>query len=568
MRNSIFNIIRNIASKIMNRKHKILIISAILLFLLLNTLKIALFNYHIIPVQTAETFRYKFEISLIVSFLFYQLVFKFKYRIGFIVFYILQVLYVTINLSYYLYFHSYLHFLQWMTLFGEGFKAAGHSAEPLNAKMLIVFIDLPVFVYLVFNYFKVVKVNFEVRVFRRILTVVSLVIMMFIINQNYAYGNYMIKGTSTRYKGESPIVQRYGTVVNEIVNIYTNRNEKELISQLKYGSQQANNTEKQNRPNFVLIQVESMDANIINKKYNGEYIMPFLQSLASKNVYYPYLMSYHKGGGTSDSEFSTINSVEPLDSFPAIKLSDYKYPNSMMWELAKSGYTTMAFHGNMGSFYNRDTAFPKMGFQEFFDTGKMNLRDIGWGAPDRDVYNFVANRISSTKGPFLSYIITMTSHGPFENAKNYYNNKRYDRINDKVTRNYFNSMSYVDRSIEEFVNKIKADCPNTYILIWGDHTPNVNSDIYKQASLTEGDRYLEFVPFIAVTPDHKAFIEDSKAVSFLDISPTVLEASGIRYDIKSDGLDLLNGNDISGTVPFKGAEYDRKYLYEIISKVK
>ncbi len=565
------NIFRRILFGMHNRikqKAGIALLAAVIVFLLLNALKIALFNYYIIPVQTIETFRYKFEIALLLSLALYPVIFKMKSRIGFIVFYILQTLYILVNISYYLFFHNYLHFLQWMTLFGEAVKSVGHSAEPLSIKMLIVLIDLPTFLYLALNYSKVVKLNFEIRKLRRVLTVVSLVMVIFIANQNNAYGSYMIKNTSEKYKGESPIVQRYGTVVNEVVNICSNISQKDLITQLKYGKQQSSNSENQNKPNFVIIQVESMDSNIINKKYNGEYVTPFLHSLSEQNVYYPYMMSYHKGGGTSDSEFSTINSVESLDSFPSLKLSGYSYPNSMISVLSNSGYTTMAFHGNIGSFYNRDTAFPKMGFGEFYDMNKMNLHDVGWGAPDSDVFNFAANKIADTKSPSISYIITMTSHGPFTNARNYYNNTRYDAIKDETTRNYFNSMTYVDQSIKEFVNKIEEVSPNTYILIWGDHTPNINTDTYKQASLSVEDRYFEFVPFIAVTPDHKVLREDNISASFLDISPTVLNASGTRFDIMSDGVNLLDSNVIGGAIPFKGAEFDRKYLYDLISGIK
>jgi hypothetical protein len=188
------------------KKDGIALLAAAIVFLLLNTLKITLFNYYIIPVQTIETFRYKFEIALLLSLALYPVIFKMKSRIGFIVFYIVQTLYILVNISYYMFYHNYLHFLQWMTLFGEAVKSAGHSAEPLSIKMLIVLIDLPAFLYLAFNYFKVVKLNFEIRKLRRVLTVVSLVMVIFIANQNNSYGSYMLKDTSERYKGESPIV--------------------------------------------------------------------------------------------------------------------------------------------------------------------------------------------------------------------------------------------------------------------------------------------------------------------------------------------------------------------------
>jgi len=285
--------------------------------------------------------------------------------------------------------------------------------------------------------------------------------------------------------------------------------------------------------------------------------------------YYPYTMSYHEAGGTSDCEFSAINSVEPLSDYPSMKINDYDYPNSIVRQLAGNSYDTVAFHGNVGSYFNRDVAYPKMGYRELADMAKMGLKDVGWGAPDNDVFSYAENRLKNEKQPFFAYTITMTSHGPFTNADNYYNNAVYDDVKDPTARNYMNSMSYVDQSVASYVNYIRANFKNTYIFILGDHTPNVNSGDYRQASFTEGDKYFEFVPLIIVTPDNRQYREDNIAASFLDIAPTIANASGVPYSIDSDGMDLLNRTEENNNrIPYKGESFDRSYLLEKISKIK
>jgi phosphoglycerol transferase MdoB-like AlkP superfamily enzyme len=278
-------------------------------------------------------------------------------------------------------------------------------------------------------------------------------------------------------------------------------------------------------------------------------------------------MSYHEAGATSDCEFSTINSVEPLDDYPSIKIGDYAYPNSIVRQLEKNLYSTIAFHGNVGNYFNRDVAYPKMGYQKLVDMTEMNLKDVGWGAPDSDVFKFAENRLKSEKEPFFAYTITMTSHGPFTNANNYYNNNNYDDVQDKTARDYMNSMSYVDQSIGNYVNYIRANFKNTYIFIWGDHTPNVNNNDYKQASFTDEGKYYEFVPLMIVTPDNKTYKENNIAASFLDVAPTIANASGMPYSINSDGIDLLNRSGDAPKIPFKGGIADRSYLFDKVSKI-
>ncbi|MHB8063742.1 MAG: LTA synthase family protein [Ruminiclostridium sp.] len=379
--------------------------------------------------------------------------------------------------------------------------------------------------------------------------------------------------------GETQIVARYGTLVNSGINIIKNYSEQKLIEQLNYGhkltspgptiiSDKPSNSPTINagKPNFVIIQVESMDANIVKQQYNGSYVMPYLSSLRESSVYYPYTLSYHKGGGTSDAEFSIMNSVESLDSFPAIKLTSYNYPNSVVSKLSKASYSTMAFHGNVGTFYNRDVAFSKMGFKNFYDINSMKYTDEGWGAPDDKVFSFAFDKMASSKKPFLSYVITMTSHGPFESARNYYNNDRYDNIEEELVKNYFNSMNYVDNSIKDFVSKIQAEFANTYIFIYGDHTPNIHEEDFYQASFLNGDRYFEFVPLFIITPNKQKHLESSVVASFLDISPTILGSSGIPYTIYSDGINLLSDKKIPLNIPLKGEAFNRAWLYENVSK--
>ena len=233
--------------------------------------------------------------------------------------------------------------------------------------------------------------------------------------------------------------------------------------------------------------------------------------------------------------------------------------------LKNNGYETLAFHSNKGSFYSRSEAYPKMGFEDFEDINKLGLSDEGWGAPDDKVLQAAFNKLKTQSSPFFSYIITMSSHMPFTSASNYYNNSNYDSINKSVVKNYFNSISYVDKSLETFIEQVKSTLPNTYILLWGDHTPAIDYPEYRQASYTKDDKYFEFVPLLIVTPDNKNYKETKAVASFLDISPTILKLSGIKYNILSDGINLTDPTHENSKIPFKEKLYDREDLFKEIT---
>lgn len=551
----------------------------IALFIITNALKTSLYDFFLIPEATKDIFVYKFWFTLLCCIIVYSIVLSFKSRYIFLIVFVVQCIYCFTNISYFLYYHSYLHFMQWISLFKEALISATHLANPTSLQLLIVFIDIPFALYIFFKCFKQEVRKFKLPALKNSVLIALLLILIVVETNNYAEGKSVAQYIDDRYTGETEIVERYGTLVNDAVNIIKNYSEIKLTEQLKYGDRHSGSSSissgeksdsssiiKSAKPNFVIIQVESLDANIVKQQYKGSYVTPYLSSLRENSVYYPYTLSYHQGGGTSDTEFSIINSVEPLESFPAIKLTSYNYPNSVVSKLSMASYSTMAFHGNVGTFYNRNIAFSKMGFSKFYDINSMEYTDEGWGAPDDKVFSFAYNKMANSREPFLSYIITMTSHGPFASARNYYNNDRYDNIVDKLVKDYYNSMNYVDESIKDFVSKIQAKFSNTYIFIYGDHTPNINTEDYYQSSFLDGDKYFEFVPLYIITPDKQKHIGNSTVASFLDISPTILSASEIPYTVYSNGLNLLkNNNEGSTTIPLKDASFDRSWLYNKIS---
>jgi len=538
----------------------------ICILIVLNALKVTLFDFMILPVRTPSAFVYKFSFTILIGIILVPQVARIRYRLPLVLLYAAQAVYIFSYMSYYEYFDNYLHLFQAFALFTEGVGPIKHFTIPVNYKMGILLIDLPFFIWLLLLKNRSKLYRNELRKPVKTATIASLIVLVLLEGWNYANGLSIMQLGKDFYSTEEKIIERYGTFVNNIVDITVNYGGANMVKQFHYGKTVTAAEAAEKHPNIVAIQVESMDAGIVNQQYNGEYVMPYLHSLTQKGIYYPFMLSYHKSGGTSDAEFSILNSVEPLGNYPSIKIPIYNYPNSFVKQLDTGGYETVAYHGNTGSYYNRSVAFRKMGFDNFYDIGKMKLKESGWGAPDHEVYDFVLKNTAGLKKPFFDYIITMSSHMPFENTAGYYENDRYDDISDDVVRNYYTAMSYVDQSIRDFTDKIIMEYPDTYILIWGDHTPGIESEDYTQASYTSEGDYYEFVPFIMQTPDGKAYNENRDSASFLDIAPTILDAAGIGYSYRTDGIDLIAPPEKLPEIPFKGNSHSRAELFDNITK--
>ncbi len=549
---------------IFRNRTDLLLAAAILAFVLLNVLKISIFNFYLMPEKTLELFGYKFTFTLFVVVMIYPLLFMFKSKIILPAFYALQSIYMLVNIGYYMYFHNYLHINEALHVFAEGFTAIRNFSAPLHPAMLLVIIDLPILIYIVRRYTGCPLLVRKARFLILVAMVLCFTGLGNIEKNNFAQKVSFKQSVKNYYEGESDIIERYGTLFNNGVTVYQNQDYSYLVNNFVYGETKTGTSKSKKHPNFVFIQVESMDSNIIDQMHNGQYVAPYLHSLIDDSIYYPYTMSYHLGGSTSDTEFSIFNSVQPLADYPSMKLANYDYANSMVKQLAGSSYSTVAFHGNVGGFFNRNRAFPSIGFERFYDINGMNLTEQGWGASDGDVFDYALSTLKETETPFFAYAITMTSHGPFTNAANYYENPLFDDITKKRVRNYYNSIAYVDEEIRQFVSEINSNFDNTYIFIIGDHTPAIHSGKYVQASYKENERYFEFVPLFVITPDQKAYRETRMAASFLDIAPTILNAARIDYEIKSDGLDLLAYPNSNKNIPFLNASFDR---YSLFAKV-
>jgi lipoteichoic acid synthase len=540
-----------------------------LLFVFANAVKTAVFNRQLIDLPAfspcPEIFSGFLEKTLVAFILAIGLT-RPAQRIWFACFYVVQALYMFVNLSYHLSLMGYLHVGQYAGLFLEAFDLVKHSAVPRDAGLWLVLLDAPLAAGMLIFYSAFSAFN-KRYIFKPALVCAAVAATVFVARWNPLEFSPK-QSMNDAYASDVSVVSRHGLLVFNLVDLFNYGEMRSHIRSLSYGPEISHAGTAAAPSNILAIQVESLDAFIIDTKYEGAFITPFLHDLSYKSVYFPYMMSYHEAGSTSDCEFSTLNSVEPLEDVPSIKIRNYGYPNSVVKQFAAKGYRVEAYHGNRGTYFNRAAAFKKMGFHQFHDMFSMGLKEVGWGAPDRAVFDFVKTRLLSQKNPFFYYIITMSSHEPFSLARPYYQNNFYSSVKNEATRDYFNVMSYIDRELQEIVGSISSSHPNTCLFIFGDHTPIIQKDVYRRASLIYNNRLFEFVPLFIIAPDARCFRENACVASFVDIAPTMLAAAGIPYSLHTAGANLLDAPLADGIISYRGGVYRRADLFKKIRQGK
>lgn len=251
--------------------------------------------------------------------------------------------------------------------------------------------------------------------------------------------------------------------------------------------------------NIMMLQLESIGANIIGQKVNGTAVMPFLTSLAQKHIYFPRFITLHKAG-SADAEFCALNGLRPPVSGNVFSSASYDFPNALSKKL-KDHYSFHAFHGNIGGFFDRDVAYKRMDFDQFYDakalTGENRFVD------DRNFFKMVFDIIhnnddNAEKKRRYDYLISLTSHTPFKFVPENQINVKFENTGSPYTDRMYTSFSYLDKEASKFFQKI--DLENTVLFIFGDHTPPIPSkhaDLYKRAKF-DG---VEYVPLLVVTPE-------------------------------------------------------------------
>ena len=234
--------------------------------------------------------------------------------------------------------------------------------------------------------------------------------------------------------------------------------------------------------NVIYIQLESFQQFLIDYQLedeNGELqeVTPFINSLFNNPDSYSFENFYNQvgQGKTSDSEMLVENSLfgsSQGGAFSKFGTSNTFQSDSQILR-SEAGYTSAIFHGNSGSFWNRDNTYKSFGIDYFFDDKSYTFTEenrLKYGMKDKIFLKESIQYLEQLPQPFYSKFITVSNHFPYP----------LDEANidfpaattgDNTIDNYFITAHYLDQAVEEFFNYLKDSglYENSIIILYGDH---------------------------------------------------------------------------------------------------
>lgn len=299
--------------------------------------------------------------------------------------------------------------------------------------------------------------------------------------------------------------QQYGSIacfargiklsVPEKPNGYSLKKVEEITS--KYTSDIVDPNKK--RPNVIAVINEAFsDPQVLGDIETNEDYMPFIHDLMKNgNCVSGTTYASIVGGQTANTEyeFLTGNSMAFLPKGTvAFQLYLRHAMPSLVTELKSEGYTgNSATHLQKARNYNRDKAYPLLGFDKFYDYTNMGVPFVKMrnNATDQCTYDNITHdyeqQRKSTDAPYFGYTMTIQNHSSYDVPFDNFDDKRIVVENaDAPDLGYYLSfIKYSDEMFENLINYYKNTDEPTVILLTGDHQPRIHDE--SMDSITNGE---------------------------------------------------------------------------------
>lgn len=479
---------------------------------------------------------------------------------------------------YYIYSNSVLSVAQ-ITNLQYGEEIMSTLPMVIQAKQILYFVDIIIFMLLII--FKIVKIYKKEKNTRKQLILKYIVGIIGVIMFCVVSVQYIQKGKEKSYNKDLQI--REATIFG--YHIFDIKNALNIKNQTKYKNYkdmfydyenlkkqyetEYSNTENNLKgilqdKNVIILQLESIQEFVINKEINGKQITPNLNKFLSENIKFTnmHMQSYST---TADSEHSTITSLYPMEN--GMSFSKY-YTNTYddLFKIFKnSNYYTSYMHGNYPYFWNRGNVYGRLKLddlslkEQFSDLSE----NINGDLSDELLYKQAVQKIKQFKTPYISYIVTASSHTPYtleglqDRSKITIDVGKYK---DTYFGDYLEAVNYADYAFGDFIDELKKEelYNDTAILVFGDHNGinMYNKEMidflnYIDKDLTDVDLKLNYTRVACgmKIPGIKN-IKIDKPVNKLDIKPTLAYLCNVQ-----DGISL--GTNMFGRKDFVSLNNER-----------
>ncbi len=233
---------------------------------------------------------------------------------------------------------------------------------------------------------------------------------------------------------------------------------------------------KGNRPNVIIVILESFTSSASRYFSGRDNCMPYLDSLARQNLSF---MQCYASGDRTDKGLVAILSGYPAQ--PASSIITFPDKVAKLPSIGKSlqglGYDNTFIYGGDAEYAQMKSYLMIHGFKTVIDKKHFSISQLTskWGAHDGDLYNKSTEVLQGVKQPFFTVILSLSSHEPFDVP--------YASVDIKKDEWYGfkNSIRYADKCLHDFLETCKKQpwYDNTIVLLVADHGHDIGlKDIF------------------------------------------------------------------------------------------
>ena len=188
------------------------------------------------------------------------------------------------------------------------------------------------------------------------------------------------------------------------------------------------------------------------------------------------------GGGTANMEFEALTGMSQVlfapqltTPFQMLVPAHDRFP-SAAWYFAKNGHETMAVHPFLRTMYRRNAAYPRLGFDTFFDVGKLKgLSTIGnnWASSDESTFREALRLLKGSDAPVFMNLVTLQNHYPYDGV---YDDPIENNLGSDTLGQYARGLALADRATGRLLDELTRTGERTLVVFYGDHLPGAVYD--------------------------------------------------------------------------------------------
>ena len=359
---------------------------------------------------------------------------------------------------------------------------------------------------------------------------------------------------------DEPVVYDYNkmeldfTATSDLVGGSTLENMHNYFSS-KTASQQNEYTGMFKGKNLIQITAEAFSPYVISKE-----LTPTLYKLTHEGFVFTNYYQPGWGQSTTGGEFAHMTGIIPtwVNGNLSFYASHQDYmPFALGNQFRALGYTTVAYHNNSYTYYNRHLTHPNLGYDYYGQGNGLTLTVPGWPYSDLDMMELTApayiEDYVNTGKPFHAYYMSVSGHANWGwgNAMSAKNREAavaaYPNASQPV-QGYIAANLELEYALTYLLEQLEAAgiADDTVICMTADHYPYAlvtdEVDYYqelsgKQDSELDISRYKN--TWLLWSGSMESSVTVNTPCSAIDILPTVSNLFGLEFDSR-----LMSGHDV------------------------